>query len=74
MRLQEGTHPVDGPRLQFWAVQGNTVISSFGQCETMSMDVWSGCAATSSARTSIGVWHVRAKSRDTLYTKSGRRR
>src|SRR6516225_8238377 len=54
--------------------QGNTVISAFGASEAMSIETWSGCAVTSSGRTSIGVWHDFAKSRDTLYTKSGRTR
>src|SRR5262245_40725466 len=52
--------------------QGNTVISAFGASEAMSIETWSGCAVTSSGSTSIGVWHDFAKSRDTLYTKSGR--
>src|ERR1700755_1744314 len=51
--------------------QGNTVISAFGASEAMSIETWSGCAVTSSGSTSIGVWHDFAKSRDTLYTKSG---
>src|SRR5262249_55725897 len=54
--------------------QGNTVISAFGASEAMSIETWSGCAVTSSGSTSIGVWHDFAKSRDTLYTKSGRMR
>src|SRR4029077_6442000 len=54
--------------------QGNTVISAFGASEAMSIETWSGCAVTSSGSTSIGVWHDFAKSRDTLYTKSGRTR
>src|ERR1700752_4153763 len=54
--------------------QGNTVISAFGASEAMSIETWSGCATTSSGSTSIGVWHDFAKSRDTLYTKSGRTR
>jgi hypothetical protein len=35
------------------------------------METGYGCAGVSSGMTSIGVWHERAKSRDTLYTKSG---
>src|SRR4051794_3560945 len=54
--------------------QGNTVISAFGHSEAMSIDATSGCAGTSSGSTSIGVWHDLAKSRETLYTKSGRTR
>src|SRR6476646_8981452 len=54
--------------------QGNTVISAFGHSEATSIDVTSGCASTSSGRTRRDVWHEFAKSRDTLYTKSGRTR
>src|SRR5262249_4034459 len=54
--------------------QGNPVISALGQSDATSIDVTSGCAATSSGSTSIGVWQDFAKSRDTLYTKSGRTR
>src|SRR5262249_16010249 len=54
--------------------QGTTEISAFGASEAMSIETWSGCAVTSSGSTSIGVWHDFAKSRDTLYTKSGRMR
>src|SRR3984957_15671854 len=51
--------------------QGNTVISEFGQSEAISIETLSGCATTSSGSTSIGVPQDFAKSRDTLYTKSG---
>jgi hypothetical protein len=54
--------------------QGNTVISAFGQSDATSTEAISGCAATSSGSISIDVWHDFAKSRDTLYTKSGRLR
>src|SRR5499427_2338131 len=54
--------------------QGNTVVSAFGQSEAISIDVTSGCASTSSGSTSIEVWHDFAKSRETLYTNSGRAR
>ena len=54
--------------------QGNTVISAFGQSEATSIEATSGWAGTSSGSTSIEVWHDFAKSRDTLYTKSGRTR
>src|SRR5215471_15291146 len=73
--LQEGARPVDGAGLQLRRIlQGKTVISAFGASEAMSIETWSGCAVTSSGSTSIGVWHDFAKSRDTLYTKSGRMR
>jgi hypothetical protein len=39
--------------------------------DAMSTVVWCGCAGVSSGRTRIGVRQDRAKSRDTLYTKSG---
>src|SRR4029078_10189866 len=54
--------------------QGNTAISAFGPREATAIEASSGCASTSSGSTSIDVWHDFAKSRDTLYTKSGRTR
>ena len=51
-----------------------TAISAFGQSEATSIEAAIGCAGTSSGSTSIGVWHDFAKSRETLYTKSGRTR
>src|SRR5262249_20292166 len=43
----------------------------FGASIAASMATAYGCAGTSSGRIRTGVWHLRTKSRVTVYTKSG---
>ena len=45
---------------------GNTVFSARGAKAATSREACNGCAGVSSGMTSIGVWHPRANSRDTL--------
>jgi len=72
MRLQKGAHPVERSRLQFRRLLPGIdrhlgVRAQRGSIDRNLVRV----GRMSSGMTSIGVWHERAKSRDTLYTKSG---